>query len=114
MKHTNTYTRNAAEAIAEALDSADYREHAGEWFMEIDSHGCGLTSVEQEINARGGLNFGTDAAQILRDRVADTRDYIEQFSAEEISDYSQLEWLADWIASAAGALELHRNAYRAE
>jgi hypothetical protein len=84
-----------------ALYRAGYRlGRDGHWRRTIDSAGCGLSPREQDINRRGGRDYGSNADVILSREIADAKARIDGFDAEEIDSNHDLSWLAQWIRDA--------------
>jgi hypothetical protein len=84
-----------------ALYVAGYRLHTdGHWRKLIDSAACGLTPAEQEINARGGRDYGTDANVILGREIADAKARLAEYADDEIEASSELYWLRSWLKDA--------------
>ena len=68
-----------------------YRWTSTGWTKEINSHGLGLLSYEQEINRRGGRQYGRDSAALLNAEISDVQMYVHAGRASD----SEEEWLAD-------------------
>jgi len=96
----STITAQYQGRTGAALYAAGYRLGTdGHWRRTIDSGGTGLTPCEQEINRKGGRDYGKDADQIFWAEVADLSGWLEQFAPDD--DRREAWWVRQWLATYA-------------
>ena len=86
--------------IGALLYEADYRHDGYQWRIEYDSHGCGLTASEQEINRTGGRKCGRSSAELLKTELCDREVWL---CGTDPESHEYVFW-SDWYQRAKAAL----------
>jgi hypothetical protein len=87
------------EQITTALKDAGFTVSNHRWRKLVEGRGLPLTHDEQEMNRRGGKDYGPADYATSRAILVDALEYAE-YAADEYGE----TWRKDWISQARAAL----------